>query len=61
MAKNSILKRFPDIPMNTLLIKIKNKTWDPKKNSRWQSVFIDRGLNPLFHYPVLLLILNYHN
>ena len=23
--------------------------------------FINRGLNPLFHHPVLLLILNYHN
>ena len=37
--------------------------WDPKKNlqvARWQSIFLNRRLNPLFHHPVLLLILNYH-
>ena len=28
--------------------------------ARWQSIFINRGLNPLFHDPILLLILNYH-
>ena len=54
----------PNIPLNTLIIiiKIKLVRWDTnKKISRWQSIFINRGLNPLFHHPVLLLIFNYHN
>ena len=49
--------------MNTLMLKtMKLVRWDPnKKTSGWQFIFISTGLNPLFHHPVPLLILNYHN
>ena len=64
-AKNWISKLSPHIPMKSLIVRIENKAklvrWDPKKTSRWQSMFINRGLNPSFHHPVLLLILNCHN
>ena len=63
MATNWIWKVFPNIPMKTLIMKIENKTCEmgpQEKTSSWQSIFINRKLNPLFHHPVLLLILN-HN
>jgi len=44
MAKNWILKLFPDIPMNTLLIKIKNKTWDPNKKPPGGNLFLLIGV-----------------
>ena len=44
--------------------KLNNKLgrWDPKKKQLQVSIyFVNRGLNPLLHHLVLLLILNYHN
>ena len=43
---------------------IKLGIWDPKKKQKQLQVsiyFVNRGLNPLFHHLILLLILNYHN
>jgi hypothetical protein len=49
--------------MKTLIkIEIKLVRWDPNKKPPGGNIFlINRGLNPLFHHPVLLLILNCHN
>ena len=67
-AKNLTSKLSPNILMKTLnkkkiqQLKIKLVRWEPnEKPSRRQSIFIKRGLNPLFHHPVLLLILICHN
>ena len=39
----------PYIPIKTLTIKMKIKTCEIIKNPRRRSIFINRGLNPLFH------------
>ena len=63
IAKNWMSKLSPNENLNNKNNnQIQLVRWVPnKKTSRWQSIFINKGLNPLFHHPVLLLILNYHN
>ena len=68
IAKKWISQFSSTIPMKTLIIEINNKTCEmgPQKKqtpggNHWQFIFINRGLNPLFHHPVLLLIPSYHN
>ena len=39
----------PYIPIKTLIIKMKIKICEIIKKTRRQSIFINRGLNPLFH------------
>ena len=63
IAKKWISNFSPDIPMKTLYnryLKKKLVRWGPNPKPPGGNLCL-LGLNPLFHHPVLLLILNYHD